>query len=74
MPATHFEPQKGSAHLSKQLPLSFSQYERMAVELQAMLDVIRARPEMNHHFADRLALLSKEMREDEARVYLPKEK
>jgi hypothetical protein len=29
---------------------------------------------MNHHFADRLALLSKEMREDEARVYLPKEK
>jgi hypothetical protein len=30
---------------------------------------IRARPEMNHHFAERLALLAKEMREDEARVY-----
>ncbi len=50
-------------------PLSVSQYERMANELQTMSDMIRARPEMNHHFADRLAVLSKEMREDEGRVY-----
>ncbi len=34
-----------------------------------MSDMIRARPEMNHHFAERLATLSREMREDEARVY-----
>ncbi len=50
-------------------PLSEPQYERMANELQKMSEQIRARPEMNHHFADRLAVLSKEMREDEARVY-----
>ena len=39
----------------------------MANELQAMSDAILARPEMNHRFAERLAILSKEMREDEAR-------
>jgi hypothetical protein len=50
-------------------PLSIPQYERMANELQSMSDMIRARPEMNHHFAERLAVLSREMREDEARAY-----
>jgi hypothetical protein len=50
-------------------PLSIPQYEQMAGELQRMSDMIRARPEMNHHFAERLAALSKEMREDEARVH-----
>jgi hypothetical protein len=52
-------------------PLAPSEYERMANELQRMSDIIRARPEMDHHFAERLALLAKEMREDEARVYPP---
>lgn len=55
--------------MTNQPPLSVPQYERMANDLQAMSDAIRARPEMNHHFADRLAVLSKEMREDEARVH-----
>ena len=50
-------------------PLSVPQYERMANDLQIMSDAIRARPEMNHHFADRLQTLSKEMREDEARAH-----
>ena len=50
-------------------PLTAPQYERMANELQSMSEQIRSRPEMNHHFADRLETLSKEMREDEARVY-----
>ncbi len=50
-------------------PLSIPQYEMMAAELQRMSDMIRARPEMNHHFAERLAALSQEMREDEARVH-----
>jgi hypothetical protein len=50
-------------------PLSIPQYERMAAELEVMSGMIRARPEMNHHFAERLATLAKEMREDEARVY-----
>ena len=51
-------------------PLSIPQYELMATELQQMSDLIRSRPEMNHHFAERLATLSKEMREDrEERAY-----
>lgn len=50
-------------------PLSIPQYELMATELQQMSDLIRSRPEMNHHFAERLATLSKEMREDEARAH-----
>ena len=51
------------------LPFTIPQYERMAHELTVMSDSIRARPEMNHHFADRLALLAKQMREDEIRVH-----
>jgi hypothetical protein len=50
-------------------PLSAPQYERMANDLQTMSEQIRKRPEMNHNFAERLAALSKEMREDESRVY-----
>jgi len=50
-------------------PLSEPQYERMANDLQRMSEQVRLRPEMNHHFADRLETLSKEMREDEARVH-----
>lgn len=49
--------------------LTLLEYERMANELQRISDVIRAYPDMDHHFAERLALLAKEMREDEARVY-----
>ena len=50
-------------------PLTVPQYERMANDLQKMSEEIRLRPEMNHHFAERLATLCKEMREDEARVH-----
>jgi hypothetical protein len=50
-------------------PLTAPQYERMANDLQKMSERIRQRPEMNHNFAARLEALSKEMREDEARVY-----
>jgi hypothetical protein len=52
-------------------PLSNQEYERMAGELERMSGMIRQRPEMNHHFADRLELLGKQMREDQARVYPP---
>ena len=41
----------------------------MATEMERMSAIIRARPEMNHHFAERLATLAREMREDEARAY-----
>ncbi len=51
--------------------LSVPEYERMAADLQAMSDMIRLCPEMNHHFADRLAVLSREMREEREKVYPP---
>jgi hypothetical protein len=47
-----------------QKPIPEEEYERMAVELVAMSKSIAAHPEMNHHFAERLALLAKQMRED----------
>jgi len=65
---TRFCKQKARFMTNKK-PLSAPQYERMANDLQKMSEEIRQRPEMNHHFADRLAVLCKEMREDEARVY-----
>jgi hypothetical protein len=36
----------------------------MATDLEAMAAAIRARPDMNHHFAARLAILVAQMRED----------
>jgi len=41
----------------------------MANDLQVMSNMIRARPEMNHNFAERLEISSKEMRDDEARTH-----
>lgn len=50
-------------------PLTVPEYERMANDLQVMSDTIRAIPAMNHNFAERLEILSKEMRADEARAH-----
>ncbi len=50
-------------------PLSAEEYERMSAELEAMARLIRDRPEMNHHFAERLELLARQMREDQMCVY-----
>ena len=55
-------------------PLTKEEYDRMARELEGMSDKIRAHPEMNHHFAERLALLAKQMREDMIRMDLSKKK
>ncbi|HWA88740.1 MAG TPA: hypothetical protein VG889_01810 [Rhizomicrobium sp.] len=41
----------------------------MSAELEAMARLIRDRPEMNHHFAERLELLARQMREDQMCVY-----
>ncbi len=49
--------------------LSFEEYERMARELEAMAASVRQHPEMNHHFAERLELLAKQIREDQIRTY-----
>jgi truncated hemoglobin YjbI len=48
----------------KQKPITLEDYDRMAGELEVMSASIRARPEMNHHFAERLAILAAQMRED----------
>ena len=45
-------------------PLTIPQYDKFASELEAMAAAIKARPEMNHHFAVRLAILAAQMRED----------
>lgn len=44
--------------------LSLPLYDEFATELETMAAVIKARPEMNHHFAARLAILAAQMRED----------
>jgi hypothetical protein len=48
--------------------LSARDYERMARELESMAETVRAQPEINHHFADRLLLLAKEMRANATRI------
>jgi hypothetical protein len=50
-------------------PFTVPEYDRMQGDLQAMSDAIRARPEMNHHFAERLALLARQMGEDSLRAH-----
>ena len=45
-----------------------AEFERMALELDSMADLVRERPDVNHHFAERLSLLAKEMRENAIRV------
>jgi hypothetical protein len=43
--------------------LTEARYDRMASDLDAMAEALRLRPEMNQYFAERLALLAKEIRE-----------
>jgi|GEM_PF-2116473 hypothetical protein len=50
-------------------PFSVMEYERMANELTAMADAIRMKPDMNHHFFERLALLACQMQEDSVRAH-----
>jgi hypothetical protein len=45
-------------------PFSLAEYSRMAAGLERMSDSIRAHPEMDHNFANRLATLASEMRQD----------
>jgi hypothetical protein len=44
--------------------LTLPEYDRMAGDLEAMAAAIRTRPEVNHHFAARLAILAAQMREN----------
>ncbi len=50
-------------------PFSKDEYQRMANDLDAMGSAVRDHPDMNHHFAERLALLAKQMREDCIRLH-----
>jgi alpha/beta superfamily hydrolase len=36
----------------------------MTKELEEIAETIKKNPDMNHHFAERLALLAKQMRDD----------
>jgi hypothetical protein len=57
--------------LSIKPPFSLAEYARMAAELEFMSDAIRVRHDMNHDFADRLANLATEMRQDCLRAHPP---
>lgn len=50
-------------------PFTVPEYDRMQDDLQAMSDAIRARPDMHQQFAERLALLAKQMGEDSLRAH-----
>jgi len=50
-------------------PFNVVEYDRMADQLTALADAIREQPSANHQFAERLALLARQMREDWVRVY-----
>jgi len=52
-----------SAHAA----LTAADYLRMAEELETMAAAIAQDPSSDHHFAERLLLLAKQMREDGAR-------
>ncbi len=45
-------------------------YERMAKELESLAQTIRQHPEMDHHTAERLAIMASEMRQDARTEYL----
>ena len=49
-------------------PITAQEYERMAAELEAIAAAVRGHPDMNHHFAERLTLMAKQMREDMVRL------
>lgn len=48
--------------------LAATEYLRMAEELEAMAAAIAQSPGSNHHFAERLQLLARQMREDGAHL------
>jgi hypothetical protein len=43
-----------------------AEFERMAAELERIAKLVRERPAVNHHFAERIELLAKQMREESA--------
>ena len=48
--------------------MTAAEYLRMAEELEAMAAAVAQDQRLNHHFAERLALLARQMREDSARL------
>ena len=48
--------------------LTAAEYLRMAEELETMAAAVAGDPQTDHHFAERLILLAKQMREDGARL------
>jgi hypothetical protein len=52
-------------------PFSLAEYARMAADLETMSDSIRARPDIDQDFANRLAHLANELRADCLRAHPP---
>jgi hypothetical protein len=50
--------------VDKKKPITKAEWEKISSGLESAASLIRARPEVNHHFADRLSLIAKQMRED----------
>ena len=50
--------------MSAKQAMTAADFLRMAEELEAMAATIAQDPRLNHHFAERLVLLAKQMRED----------
>lgn len=53
-------------------PLRSHDFERMAEELDRIAKHIRERPGSNHHFAQRIEKLAKDMRQESARPTPPR--
>jgi hypothetical protein len=49
-------------------------YDGLADELESIAEAVRKNPSLNHHFADRLVRLSKQLREDTRLMRLSKDR
>jgi hypothetical protein len=61
---------EGAEMTTSKKALSEPDFAKMAKDLEIMAEAIRQRPEINHHFAERLTLLAKQMREDSRLIEL----
>jgi hypothetical protein len=48
-------------------PRPFGSYEDIAVELERIAEMVQQRPELNHHAADRLLQIARDIRLDASR-------
>lgn len=49
-------------------PRSFDSYQGIAAELERIAEMVRSRPELNHHAAERLLQIARDIRSDVGRL------